>query len=317
MYCDSYYGTGTQAIHTAKTIDKTFTLPSNAKIQWATLLTTVYCGHMKNNYQGTATVTFNDHTLGNENLNVPFTFLVDGGNDGKAYAQVNGHVNRVTSDYMMYYDVTSLAKSGVNKATVHTEPSDSSFDGRIKQITLIVAYDDGSGKKIWYQVNQGHDADSYYVDDNGETYVGSTSFQAALPTDASLTDAKLTNVHLSSEDAKYTFNGKALTSSTPQGSYSGSDSWDIKDNFKSTGANTLTYDRTGAFYKNSLAILTAEYTTSSSDNMEATIHQTTTQCNSQTTTGNIQATTTTPDNNTQLSDINSNSPTTSGNNPWK
>ena len=77
----------------------------------------------KNNYQGTATVTFNDHTLGNENLNVPFTFITDGGNDGKAYAQVNGHVNRVTSDYMMYYDVTSLAKSGVNKATVHTEPT--------------------------------------------------------------------------------------------------------------------------------------------------------------------------------------------------
>ncbi|MDQ1255061.1 MAG: hypothetical protein QG646_4340, partial [Euryarchaeota archaeon] len=266
MYCDSYYGTGTQAIHTAKTIDKTFTLPSNAKIQWAMLYATVYCGHMKNNYQGTATVSFNDHTLGNENLNVPFTFLVDGGNDGKAYAQVNGHVNRVTSDYMMYYDVTSLAKSGVNKATVHTEPSDSSFDGRIKQITLIVAYDDGSGKKIWYQVNQGHDADTYYVDDNGETYVGSTSFQAALPSDASLTDAKLTDVHLASEDGKYTLNGKTLTSGTPQGSYSGSDSWDIKDNFKSTGANALTYDRTGAFYKNSLAIMTAEYTTSSSDN---------------------------------------------------
>ncbi len=266
VYCDSYYGTGTQEIHTAKTIDKTFTLPANAKVEWAMLLTTVYCGHMQNNYQGKATVTFNDKTLGTENLNVPYTYITNGGNDGKAYAQVNDHVDRVTSDYMMHYDVTSLVKSGNNKATVHTEPSDDKFDGRIKLITLIVAYDDGSGKKIWYQVNRGHDPDTYYVDDNGETYVGSTSFQANLPSDASLTDAKLTDIHMASSDGSYMFNGKALTSGTPQGTYCGLDSWDVKDSFKSTGTNTLTYDRTDAFYKNALAILTAEYTTSSSDN---------------------------------------------------
>jgi len=266
VYCDSYYGTGTQEIHTAKTIDKTFTLPANAKVEWAMLLTTVYCGHMQNNYQGKATVTFNDKTLGTETLNVPYTYITNGGNDGKAYVQVNDHVDRVTSDYMMYYDVTSLVKSGNNKATVHTEPSDNKFDGRIKLITLIVAYDDGSGKKVWYQVNRGHDADTYYVDDNGETYVGSTSFQANLPSDASLTDATLTDLHMASTDGSYTFNGNALTSGKPQGTYCGLDSWDVKDSFKSTGTNALTYDRTDAFYKNALAILTAEYTTSSSDN---------------------------------------------------
>ncbi|AKB51186.1 hypothetical protein MSBRW_1933 [Methanosarcina barkeri str. Wiesmoor] len=266
VYCDSYYGTADQAIHTDKTIDKTFTLPDDAEVEWAMLLTTVYCGHMQNNYQGTATVSFNDKTLGTETLNVPYEYITNGGNDGKAYVQVNDHVDRVTSDYMMYYDVTSLVKSGKNKATVHTEPTDKNFDGRIKLITLIVAYNDGSGKKIWYQVNRGHDPDTYYVDDNRETYVGSTAFKAALPSDASLTDATLTDVHMASTDGSYTFNGKALTSGTPQGTYCGLDSWDVTDDFKSTGTNTLTYDRTGAFYKNALAILTAEYTTSSSDN---------------------------------------------------
>lgn len=59
VYCDSYYGTASQPIHDAKTIDKTFTLPSNAKVEWAMLLTTVYCGHMQNNYQGLAKVSFN------------------------------------------------------------------------------------------------------------------------------------------------------------------------------------------------------------------------------------------------------------------
>ncbi|AKB51187.1 Chitin binding protein [Methanosarcina barkeri str. Wiesmoor] len=264
VYCDSYYGTADQAIHTAKTIDKTFTLPANAKVEWAMLLTTVYCGHMQNNYQGLAKVSFNGQTLGTETLNVPYNYITNGGNDGKAYVQVNDHVDRVTSDYMMYYDVTSLVKSGKNKATVHTEPTDKKFDGRIKLITLIVAYNDGSGKKIWYQVNRGHDPDTYYSENNlGENYIGSTAFKAALPASSTLTSATLTDVHMASTDGSYTFNGKTLTSGKPQGTYCGSDSWDVKNNFKSTGTNTLTYDRNAPFYKNSLAILTAEYKTSS------------------------------------------------------
>jgi len=266
IYCDSYYGTGTQAIHDAKTIDKTFTLPANADVEWAMLLTTVYCGHMQNNYQGTAKVSFNGQTLGTETLNVPFTYITNGGNDGKAYAQVNNHVNRVTSDYMMYYDVTDLVKAGENKATVKTEPTDDKFDGRVKLITLVVAYNDGSGNKIWYQVNRGHDVDTYYSDEDlEENYVGSTSFNAALPAGASLADADLTLVHMASEDGTYTFNGKTLASGTPQGTYCGSNTWDVKDSFKSSGANTLTYDRSGGFYKNAFGILTAEYSTSSSD----------------------------------------------------
>ncbi|AKB51859.1 Chitin binding protein [Methanosarcina barkeri str. Wiesmoor] len=263
VYCDSYYGTADQAIHTDKTIDKTFTLPDDAEVEWATLLTTVYCGHMQNNYKGFANVSFNDQTLGNETLKVPYKYIINGGNDGKAYVQVNDHVDRVTSDYMMYYDVTSLVKSGENKATVHTEPTDEKFDGRIKLITLIVAYNDGSGKKIWYQVNRGHDADTYYSEDNlGENYIGSTDFKAALSAGSTLKSAKLTDIHMASADGSYAFNGKSLTSGTPQGTYCGSDSWDITDDFKSTDTNTLTYDRNAGFYKNALSILTAEYTDS-------------------------------------------------------
>jgi len=257
VYCDSYYGTGTQPVHTAKTIDKTFTLPSNAKVEWAMLLTSVYCGNMQSNYQGKAKVSFNGKVLGTETLNVPFVFLANG---GKGYVKVNDHVDRVSSDYMMYYDVTSLVKSGGNKATVYTEPSDDKFDGRIKLITLVVAYNDNSGKKIWYQVNRGHDTDTYYNDNNlGENYIGSTALKASLPAGSTLTSAKLTDVYMASADGSYTFNGKALTSGTPQGTYCGSDSWNVKSSFKSTSTNTLTYDRTDAFYKNALTILTAEY----------------------------------------------------------
>ncbi len=264
IYCDSYYGTADQQTKVSKTIEKTFTLPDDADVEWAMLLTTVYCGHMQNNYQGTAKVSFNGQTLGTETLNVPFTYLTNGG-DG--YAKVNDHVNRVTSDYMMYYDVTKLVKSGANKAVVKTDPLDNSFDGRVKLITLVVAYNDGSKKTIWYQVNRGHDVDTYYNDDEmNENYVGSTSFKTALPEDSSLADAKLTLVHLASSDGTYTFNGKTIASGTPQGTYTGSDTWDVKSSLKSSGTNTLSYDRTDSFYKNALGILTAEYTTSSSGN---------------------------------------------------
>jgi hypothetical protein len=135
VYFDSYYGTGAQANNNPITIDKTFTLPDNIDVEWAMLLTTVYCGHMQNNYTGTADITFNNVVLGNEVMNVPFVFKDDG---GVGYVTVNDHMNRVTSDYMMWYDVTNLVKAGDNTASVHTEPTDASFDGRIKLITLKI-----------------------------------------------------------------------------------------------------------------------------------------------------------------------------------
>ena len=51
VYCDSYYGMGDQEAKASNTIEKTFTVPDNANVEWAMLLTNVYCGHMQNNYQ--------------------------------------------------------------------------------------------------------------------------------------------------------------------------------------------------------------------------------------------------------------------------
>ncbi|MCG7850869.1 MAG: DUF3344 domain-containing protein, partial [ANME-2 cluster archaeon] len=259
VYFDSYYGTGSQGSKIPITIDKTFTLPDYTDIEWAMLLTTVYCGHMQNNYTGTADITFNDAALGTESLNVPFIYKTDGG-DG--YVWVNDHVVRVTSDYMMWYNVTDLVQAGDNTASVHTEQIDSTFDGRIKLITLIVAYNDGSSKTIHYWVNQGHDVDSKYSDTYlvpPEDYIGSTTFAASLPSGATIQDAHLTAVHVASTDGSYTFNSNSIASGTPQGSFSGSNTWDVASSFDSDGMNTHTYNRTGDSYKIALGILTAEY----------------------------------------------------------
>ena len=259
VYFDSYYGTGDQANKNPITIDKTFTLPDYTDVEWAMLLTTVYCGHMQNNYTGTADIIFNGVVQGNEILNVPFVYKDDGG-DG--YEWVNDHVVRVTSDYMMWYDVTAFVQAGDNTASVHTEPTDASFDGRIKLITLIVAYNDGSSKTIHYWVNRGHDVDSQYSEDYldpSEDYIGSTTFTASLPSGATIQDTHLTAVYIAGTDGSYTFNGNSIASGTPQGSYSGSNTWDVANSFVPSETNNLNYDRTGDFYKIVLGILTAEY----------------------------------------------------------
>jgi hypothetical protein len=271
VYFDSYYGYGTQNAG-ANTITKTFTIPSFGNVEWAMLLTTVYCGNMKSNYPLTATTTFNTEVR-TETLDVPFVFLVDGGNDNTAqggglndsYKIVNDHVNRVTSDYMIWYDVTDHVKAGENSATVSTELLTGGFDGRIKLIALVVAYNDTSSKTIHYWINRGHDVDSYYSDvpvtptppEEHNDYIGSTNFVASLP--GTLQDASLTAVHMASKDGSYTFNGNSIPSGTPQGNLSGSNTWDVKGIFNPSGTNSMTYDRSGDYYKTVIGILTARY----------------------------------------------------------
>ena len=262
-YCDTTYPN--QESYKPNTIDKTFTLPSFTDVEWAMLQTVVYCAHMQENRQGTVDVTFNGVDLGTETLNVPFTYKRWGGNDnslfpphstGEPYKMVNDHVNRVTSDYLMWYDVTDLVQEGDNTASVHTDQIDTDFDGRIKLVTLIVAYNDDSGKKIYYWINKGHDVDNSYLDYEGHNdYIGSTDFTVNLL--GQLQDASLTVVHMASRDGSYTFNGNNLPSGTSQGSYSGSNTWDVTSSFDPSGTNTLTYDRVGPFYKIPLGILTA------------------------------------------------------------
>ncbi len=290
VYSDSFYGFGvSQNLKVLNTIQKDFILPSYTNIERAMLFTSVYCGSMTANYPGTANITFNGVVLGNETLNVPFVNIWNGGNDNSAFpghgtnepykmvpeADFPGyHVNRVTSDYLMWYNVTDLVQSGVNTAIVD---SIGSFDGRIKLITLVVAYNDGSSKKIHYWVNMGHDTDTSYQDDLPVTndYIGSTDFAASLPADATLINAHLTAVHLASKDGYYTFNTNSIANGTPQGTFSGSNIWDITDSFNPVGTNTMTYDRSGPFYKIALGILTAEYQEQAPDALSISANPTT------------------------------------------
>ena len=152
VYSDSMYGIfgndGQGGGGESLTVDKTFTIPGHTEIEWAMLFTSVYCGNMEINKPGWSNVTFDDVVLGNESLDVSFDFKANGG-DG--YVIVDDHLNRVTSDYMMWYDVTDLIHEGDITAVVHTENQlSSTFDGRITLISLIVAYNDDSDKIVNY-----------------------------------------------------------------------------------------------------------------------------------------------------------------------
>jgi hypothetical protein len=247
---------------------------------------------MQRNYPLEVNVTFNGVQLGttggnsSEELNVCYTYpgenyttpCAPGGmgyNDnhepgpGNGTEWVNDHCVRVTSDYLMWYDVTDLVQPESN---VWVKSWNIYFDGRIVVVTLVVAYNDGDSDTIRYWVNQGHDVDNYYWDDQGgPNYIGETNFTVDLPIGSTIENVNLTVVHKASTDGAYTFNGISIptdpdSTTTPpgenwQGAYSGYNIWYATELFNSTGNNTLTYDRIAGFYKIVLAFLSVKTVT--------------------------------------------------------
>ncbi len=240
LFIDAYPGLATPA-------EQSFVLPAYTDIQWARLYVDVYCGNQQNNYPVIATVSFNggdgDRTLAIEDLNVAYSFP---GQGGSGPVQVNDHCTRVTSDYLMWYDVRDLitGKNVGARATTAKPPAyNGTFDGRIKTITLVVAYDDGDDDRVFYWVNAGHDVDSYQSEEAGDPYTGETEFSTGSLV-GDWDTATLHSVHLSSTDGEYEFNSEDLDSGRPLGPYFGIDTWDVSSEIRPGKDSLLTYKRT-------------------------------------------------------------------------
>ncbi|MDN7024056.1 DUF3344 domain-containing protein [Methanoculleus sp. FWC-SCC1] len=261
LWWDSFYGIAGQPIGQPNTQVKTFTLPQHTGIQWARVYVAVYCGNQQSNYEGTARVRLDgdgdgtyERTLGTETLDVPYTFPGEG---GTGPVTVNGHCNRVSSDYLMWYDVADEITGSRVSVEVHTDKNEGytgTFDGRIKLITLVVAYDDGDTDEVRYWVNQGHDVCSYQDD----AYVGESVFSAGSIPD-SWSDARLAIAHMASSEGEYEFNREYLDAGSARGSYAGSQSWDVTDTVEVSDANSFVYRRSAEFFKIPLAMLTVTY----------------------------------------------------------
>jgi hypothetical protein len=255
LYYDAFYGLG------GTTVQKGFAVPAHTGVKWARLYVAVYCGNMQDNYPVAMDLRFDGDGDGiyerswNEYMNSGYGWPGEGGAGPVEF----GNGNRVTSDYLYWYDVGGLIKGTKVNAEVKTARPASytgTFDGRIKLVALVVAYDDGTTDQVYYQVNQGHDASSYH----DEVYVGQTGFDLPVADDDPVA-ATLAVIHLSSVDGRYWINGEEFEGRKPQGSYSGSNRWDVLDQVTGESALTLDYQKQpdDTFFKIPLALLTISY----------------------------------------------------------
>ena len=128
-------------------------------IKSAIVIVNVYSGSGGSHYGLYSNVTLNTNNglevLGYEALALDF----DTGGDASVYS-VNDHTTKQYSDYQMVYDITSKINNlnAGDSITVGVEDSQypgKQFDGKIKVISLLFAYDDGDSDKYTYWLNAG------------------------------------------------------------------------------------------------------------------------------------------------------------------
>jgi PKD repeat protein len=227
-------------------------------IQWARLFVTTYGGSAGNNYGHRQTITFDGNgdavyeaTLGTEDCDI----AAEG--NGNSYP-LNDHVTKVFSDYEAWYDVTGLIIAANPAAHVRTEPiAGITFDGRLKAITLVVAYNDGDPDEVKYWVNHGHD----WIN-SGTTQ---TSFATSSVTPG-FTSATGRNLATSSKDGRYSFNGVQQAWADPVApvNYFDFNTWDLKASNAITpgSSSTLVYSpAAGQSFKTVLSTVTVKYAT--------------------------------------------------------
>ncbi|MEN6395332.1 MAG: DUF3344 domain-containing protein [Methanoregula sp.] len=239
-------------------------------VEWARLYVVVYMGNMTANYYGNETITFGGTTLATaQPLHLAYDRTVGANitNPGGNFVELN----RVTSDYVNVFDVTSLITSTSITANIQTWNESNSdfqagfgrFDGRIKTATLVIGYKDGRTTPTKYWVNEGHDTVTYNW--TNPQYVSNTTFDTStIP--KLWTNANMTAIYLATADGAYTFDPVSTTTTTltnpiahftpPANHYYGFNTWNVTSR-GSAGVNSIfTYNRTGNYYKIPLAILT-------------------------------------------------------------
>ncbi|MFA5415070.1 MAG: DUF2341 domain-containing protein, partial [Methanoregula sp.] len=240
---------------TSRDFDQTFTIPAFTNIQWARVYVNVYSGSGSADWPTWTTTTLDsdgdgtyETVLGVENMTTS-TYSAD----GKVY-WINDHTNRVYSDYETSYDVTNLITSSHQAVHVKNQKiGTGSYDGRLKAVTLVVAYNDGDSDTVKYWVNHGHD---WFNAGSSSTMFGT----AGIPT--GFTDATLSNVALSSIDGTYTFNSVSQAGANPVApiNYYENHTWSVTGAINPATDTVFQYALgTGSSFKTTLAALAIRY----------------------------------------------------------
>ena len=249
-----------------------YDIPADAKtIKSADVYVNVYSGSAEDTYGVNANITV---TTDNGDYKYYESFCNKSTTDGTVY-KINNHTTKVYSDYMMHYDITSLL-TGLNgtKLTIKVDTfnmTDKLFDGKIKLIGLVLAYnDDSTDEAISYWIN----ANQLWSKDN-VTLAFNTQGKSGVST--------LRNVVLSSTDGSYKINDNPLGDPIDYDKgvyYYKYNKWDVTKILDSSKDTTLTVANNGASVKNVLSVLTindikanisvlTEYTASSNTVLDA------------------------------------------------
>ena len=216
----------------------TYDIPANATVRSADVYVNVYSGSASNTYGANANVSLKTEN-GENQIASEELWIEDGSTDGTIYT-VNNHTTKCYSDYQMHYDITDFV-NGLNgtSMTINVNTfnmSGKQFDGRIKLIALVFAYDDGDD-----------DAVSYYIDSTQKWT--KTNVTTKFDTDLAVIDnAKLYNVVLSSGDGSYKVNGEFLGDAdnhTSGGFYFQYNDWNVTDKMQAGKDTEITASYAG------------------------------------------------------------------------
>ena len=164
------------------------------------------------------------------------------------------YLNRVTSDYLVVYDVTDLVDSTSATVYLRTTNVSGNFDGRFKEAKLVIAYDvpsEESTGTTHYWVNEGHDPITYY----GSGGAGETIFE--VPVIGELSSAVLYTDDIASANGAYTWNTQSVVPTTlASNSYARLNQFTLDpEGIEQGDDNVFTYNRVGNYYKLALGIL--------------------------------------------------------------
>ncbi|HOT02890.1 MAG TPA: DUF3344 domain-containing protein [Methanolinea sp.] len=259
LFVDSYSPWDNAQPTSEFTKTQEFTLPAAAvgsNVQWARLFVNTYSGSFSGQFGLTSVVALDGTTLGIETLDVWQGFPTS----SPLSYPVNDHVMKTMSDYEAWYDVTNLITTATPTVTVtHSPISGYQFDGRIKGITLVVAYNDGDSDVVRYIVNHGSDWMNTASGPSPTTFDAS-SFPAGW------SSANMKTVAHSGTDGTYTFSGGTPTKTTLLStSYIKYNSFNIDSALTPAAINTLTFANVGSSFKVTTAALKATYTAPTAD----------------------------------------------------
>ena len=236
----------------------TYTIPSQATdIKFAYVYVNVYSGSAATTYGSYADISIKtDNGYLN---NTEYLWISSGTTDGVNYI-VNDHITKCYSDYMIFYNITDMVQglegTSVSVDVLSRPMEGKQFDGRIKLVSLILAYDDDDTDVINYWVNAGQswtDADHklYTYFDTSKVDLSSNDWNGSL-----------INVALSSNDGMYRLNGIPLFEDLDprSGAYFQYHMWDVSEYLAGgTEAVQYTASKDGwASFKTIFSILTVQ-----------------------------------------------------------